>query len=172
MNTYKVTIFIEMDSVLEKIDDYNYESYNELFFTMLEDINRVKRKIIFLLKERKSKRVIKKYFHEDIFDNFGLFLMDDLNKIHIYLKDNEINPETSFAILSCPDTIEAFREAGIYTAYLRISENDLSEQKAFETVDYQKTVFTNLFDINYENLIFESQKLNSDEEDEIDEDVF
>jgi len=165
MNTYTVTIFIEIDGVLNKIDDDNYESYNDLFFSMLEDINRIKRKLIFVLKDRKVKRVIKKYFHEDFFEHFEIINIEDLNKIRSYIIDNKINPITSFAILSCSATIEAFREMGIYTAYLRISEDDLPEQKAFEIVDYQKAIFTNLFDINYDNLIFELQKFNDESED-------
>lgn len=170
MKTYTVNIFIEMDNVLKRIDDYNYQSYNQLFFEMLNDINRVKRNTIFILRDRKSKKVIKKYFHEDIFEHFEIITMENSEKIQTYIIENNVNIEESFAILSSSSMIESFRESGIYTAYLKISENDLSEAKGLEIVDYQKAVFTNLFDINYENLIFESQKFNTNMGEETNED--
>lgn len=169
MELNKVFIFIEIDSVLLTISDLNYEIYNKAFLDLIANVNHVERKIILILKNPRNKKIIKKYFHDDFFTFFDVINFYNLNDIQNYILEKKIEITKVIAIASEIDTIKVLKKLGIFTAYMTI-DCEFSSDEVLKMVDYKKTVFYNLFDINYENLIYECNKFNQEIEEEKNED--
>ncbi|MGL5630345.1 MAG: hypothetical protein ACRDCG_01060 [Mycoplasmoidaceae bacterium] len=158
MKLTTMNIFIEMDSTLKLIDNDNYESYNDIFFKMLSDINNTKIKTIFILQNEESMDVIKKYFHDDIFDFFDIKVIKDKKDISNILIEKKIDIYSSLCILTTEKFLKLFKELDIYTTFLTYDNLEIISKDIIKLIDYKKIYFNNLIDINFQNLIFECNK--------------